>query len=177
MPLSRQVARKTFSPGLPMGEMVVLSDELKKELNVAAMEVFGSMYFTPVELLAEVPARDSWRLEESYIKSVIGYDGPLRATLAFYFPKTLGLSIASGFLGAEGEDLSQQQLLDTMRESANMIVGNFLGRIDPGGDCSLGIPSAELVHGFSPAEVGVQEGEVLAFVSDFGFLWVIVNAQ
>jgi CheY-specific phosphatase CheX len=153
----------------------VISENAKKELNAAAIEVFGTMYFTPVELLPDLPPRDSWHHEDQYIMTLIGYSGPLRAKLCFYFPRTLAMSIAGGFLGIDEDAISDQQLIDTMRESANMIVGNFLGRLDPQGACTLGIPEASVVQGFSPDAV-TASGDLLAFVSDFGLLWMVYNA-
>jgi len=141
------------------------------QLNAAAVEVFGTMYYTPVELLPELPARDTWHLEPQYVKAEIGYRGPLSATLCFYFPRRLAVSIAGGFLGTTEEEIVDAQLIDTMREAANMIVGNFLGRIDTEGNCTLGIPTAELVAGFVP-EAG-PGGDIMAFVSDFGLLWMM----
>lgn len=150
----------------------MISDSERKQLNASAVEVFGTMYFTPVELLPELPARDSWQLEGQYVKTAISYAGPRQAGLCFYFPRSLAVSVAGGFLGVEEAAISDQQLIDTMREAANMIVGNFLGQIDPVGECALGIPVAEVVHGFSPDGVS-QEGELLTFISDFGFLWMV----
>ncbi len=150
----------------------MISDLERKELNAAAVEVFGTMYFTPVELLPDLPARESWQLEDHYVKTAISFSGPLQASMCFYFPYSLAVSVAGGFLGVEEDVVSEQQLVDTMREAANMIIGNFLGRIDPHGACILGIPAAEMVHGFSP-DAGSRNGELLAFISDFGFLWVI----
>lgn len=155
----------------------MISDDLKRALNTAAVEVFGTMYFTPVELLPEFPERDSWRLEESYVKSAIEYDGPLGASLCFYFPRSLAVGIASGFLGLDDSAITDQQLLDTMQEAANMIVGSLLGIIDPSGTCTLGIPSAEVVVGFSPDSVCDQKDDILAFVSDFGFLWLVCSVK
>lgn len=152
----------------------MISDSDKTLLNAAAVEVFGTMYFTPVELLPELPSQESWQLEERYVKTAIAYSGPLRGSLCFYFPFSLAVSVAGGFLGLSEAAVSDQQLIDTMRESANMIVGSFLGRIDPDGGCALGIPVAEVVSGFSPEGVR-QDGELLAFVSDFGFLWVVYD--
>ena len=146
----------------------------KKQLNAAAVEVFGTMYFTPVELLPDLPAQDRWQLEDQYVKTVISFSGPRQASMCFYFPHSLAVSVAGGFLGIEEEAVSDQQIIDTMRESANMIVGNFLGRLDPDGACILGIPAAELVHGFSPDAVS-QGGVLLAFISDFGLLWVVYD--
>lgn len=146
----------------------------KKQLNAAAVEVFGTMYFTPVELLPEVPAQDRWQLEDQYIKTAISFTGPRHASMCFYFPRSLATSVAGGFLGIDEEAVSDQQLIDTMRESANMIVGNYLGRLDPDGACTLGIPAAELVKGFSPG-LELQDAVLLAFISDFGLLWLVYN--
>ncbi len=155
-------------------EKGVIGDSERKQLNASAVEVFGTMYYTPVELLPDLPTQDSWQVEGQYVKTAISYDGPRRAHLCFYFPRSLAVSVAGGFLGIDEEAVSDQQLIDTMREAANMIVGNFLGQIDPAGECILGIPAAEVVHGFSPEGV-VQDGELLAFISDFGFLWMVYN--
>jgi len=154
----------------------MMSEIEKTQLNAAAIEVFGTMYYTPVELLPDLPGQDSWHVENQYVKTAIGYSGPLRASMCFYFPRSLAVSIAGGFLGIDEEAISDPQLIDTMREAANMIVGNFLGRIDSAGACTLGIPKAGVVQGFSPESVR-QEGELVAFVSDFGFLWMIYNTD
>lgn len=153
----------------------MISANERKELNSAAIEVFGTMYFTPVELLADLPPKEQWHVDDPYIKTLIGYSGPLRASLCFYFPRTLAISIAGGFLGIDEEAISDQQLIDTMRESANMIVGNFLGRLDPQGACTLGIPEATVAQGFAP-DREAADGDLLAFVSDFGLLWMIYKA-
>ena len=149
----------------------MISEIAKTQLNAAALEVFGMMYYTPVELLPDLPEQERWQVEDHYIKTVIDYSGSLQANICFYFPRSLAVNIAGGFLGLDEEAISDHQLIDTMREAANMIVGNFLGRIDTEGACTLGIPDAEVITGFSPAAVR-HEGELLAFISDFGFLWM-----
>ena len=150
----------------------MITDEEKRLLNLAAIEVFGTMYFTPVELLPNLPAQDNWHLEAQYVKTEIGFDGPQRARLCFYFPRSLAVTIACGFLGMGPEcEVEEAKILDTMREAANMMVGNLLGRLDPEGACVLGIPKAELVDDFSPASLA--GGDVLALISDFGFIWAL----
>ena len=143
--------------------------ELQK-LNESAVEVFGTMYYTPIELLAEIPPQGQWNLEEDYVKTAIGYSGPHAADMEFFFPKSLAVNIAGGFLGVDESLLLDEQIIDTMREATNMIIGSFLGRIDPDGACKLGIPEAEIVSNFSPLNCPV--GDVVAFMSDFGFLWM-----
>nr|MBF0222153.1 chemotaxis protein CheX [Desulfobulbaceae bacterium] len=145
------------------------TDSLKK-LNESAVEVFGTMYYTPIELLPEIPPEDRWNLEENYAETSISYDGDQVGHMKFFFPKTLAVNIAGGFLGADESSLQEEQIVDTMREATNMIIGNFLGKIDPAGLCKLGIPAAGIISDFSPKEC--PAGRVVAFMSDFGYLWM-----
>jgi CheY-specific phosphatase CheX len=130
------------------------------------------MYFTPIELLPDIPPENKWHIQEKYVQALIAYSGPQEAEMALYFPEKLGANIASGFLGLDVEKLTVEQIVDTMREAANMIVGSFLGKLDPNGECKLGIPAAEMVSGFSPVASAPPESTALAFMSDFGFLWI-----
>ncbi len=143
--------------------------ELEK-LNESAVEVFGTMYYTPIELLPDIPPQDQWVLEDYYVKTAIRYSGPHVAHIEFYFPKSLAVNIAGGFLGVDEVSLLDEQIIDTMREATNMIIGSFLGRIDLDGACKLGIPEAQIVSNFSPMKCPV--GNVVAFISDRGFLWM-----
>ncbi len=145
-------------------------ETIKEKMNQAAAQVFGAMYFTPVELLAQIPPEHKWNLEEKYIKAAIAYNGPQPAALEFYFPITLGINITAGFIGLDEDALNDNQIIDTMREAANMITGSFLGKIDPEGICRLGIPKAEIVNDFSPAKLA--DFSAMALTSDFGFLWI-----
>ncbi len=149
-----------------------MNDDSREKLNIAAVEVFGSMYFTPIELLADVPPENKWQLQKKYIRAMIAYNGPFNAEMALYFPEQLGSNIASGFLGVDVDKLTTDQIVDTMRESANMIVGSFLGKLDTEGKCKLGIPSAEMVEGFSPADKALTGSTPMVFMSDFGFMWI-----
>ena len=149
----------------------MISEDQRQKLNSAAVEVFGTMYYTPVELLDDIPAEDQWQLEEKYVRTAIDFTGPHESQMRFYFPFSLAVSIAGGFLGQDEADLSQEQINDTMKESANMIVGNFLGRLDPEGACKLGIPIAETISNFSPGN-SKDSGDILSFTSDFGYVWV-----
>ncbi len=152
----------------------MISGDQQNKLNAAAMQVFGTMYFTPIELLAELPDMTSNDSEDTFIKVTIGYKGPHQAELSFYFPHRLASHIAGGFLGIEEESLVEGQITDTIQESANMIVGNYLGRIDEQGECALGIPKAELVDSRSLKQQ-VECNETLAFISDFGIVWLFLS--
>lgn len=148
-------------------------ETIKEKMNQAAAQVFGAMYFTPVEMLVQVPPEHKWNLEDKYVKAAIAYSGPQQADLEFYFPITLGINIAAGFIGVDENALSDDQIIDTMREAANMITGSFLGMIDAEGDCRLGIPKAEIVSDFSPTKLAGFSA--IALTSDFGLLWIFIK--
>lgn len=158
---------------VPQGDRMDVT--YRKHLNAAAVEVFGTMYFTPVELLTEPPCEEERRFAEEYVQTSISYWSPGgdETRLDFYFPMELASTIAEGFLGIEIEDVREAQLLDTMREAGNMIGGNLLGRIDPDGKSRLGIPRASRATGV--AEVIRAAGDVQAFLSDYGMIWVLVK--
>jgi len=149
-----------------------MNEESRQKLNTAAVEVFGSMYFTPIELLPDIPPENKWHLQDEYVRTLISYDGPHQAEMTLYFPVKLGENIASGFLGVDIAELSVGRIVDTMREGANMIVGSFLGKLDPNGECKLGIPAAEMVTDFSPVHSAPAGSTTLAFTSDFGLMWI-----
>lgn len=152
--------------------MIKVEDRVN--LNRAAVEVFGTMYYTPIELLPEVPEKSAWQLDSSYVRASIQYTGPQQARFDFYFPGSLARNIAEGFLGVDPLSLTDGHLVDAMREAANMIGGNFLGKIDPAGACMLGIPEAGFVEDFLPEEIA-KGRYLLAFKSDFGLLWLFVS--
>ncbi|NOX26192.1 MAG: chemotaxis protein CheX [Deltaproteobacteria bacterium] len=153
----------------------MINDDTRQKLNEAAVAVFGSMYFTPIELLPDIPPEDKWHLQDKYVRAAIAYSGPHSAKMTLYFPEKLGANIAAGFLGRDIDQLSAEQIIDTMREAANMIVGSFLGKLDPHGACKLEIPVAEIVASFSPVASAPVDSAALAFMSDFGFMWIFVS--
>ncbi len=153
----------------------MLNDDSRQKLNEAAVAVFSSMYFTPIELLPDIPPEDKWHLQNRYVRATIAYSGPHSAKIVLYFPEKLGANIAAGFLGLDIEQLSPAQIIDTMREAANMIVGSFLGKLDPHGVCKLEIPIAKMVPEFSPVTSAPVDSTAMAFRSDFGFMWIFVR--
>lgn len=145
-------------------------DKILEKVNEAAMEVFGTMYFMPLQILQQPPAEGSWHLDSSYICAEIGFAGPLNADVTFYFPLAMVKNITEGFLGIDPGEITNRQMEDTMKEAANMTIGCFLGKVDPEGLSKLGIPSASVLLDFSPA--AIKEEEMFIFESEFGYLWM-----
>ena len=148
-----------------------MDQSIKEKIGESAAEVFSTMYFMPIQLLEDLPSKEDWNLDTTYISARIHFTGPLSAVICFFFPGRLARNIAESFLGIDAADLSEKQAVDIMQEAANMVVGSFLGKADPDGACMLGIPAAEFITDFSPEGVGA-EAELFAFTSEFGYMWL-----
>lgn len=148
-----------------------MDQSTRDKIAESAVEVFGTMYFMPIELLVEVPDKETREKGRGCIAAQISFKGPISAVVRFYFTDRIVQKISEGFLGVDAEEVSKSQAFDTMKEAANMVIGSFLGKADPAGSCQLGIPAAEMVEDFTPEGLE-EEGEVLVFLSEFGFLWM-----
>ncbi|MDH5298419.1 MAG: chemotaxis protein CheX, partial [Desulfobulbaceae bacterium] len=149
-----------------------MEDIVKQAVGAALAEVFERMFFTLLEPLEGIPPREEWSAEEEFVEASIAYAGQINGALRFFFPRGLARAITDNFLGGDESEVSDGRVLDTVREAVNMAVGSMLGRIDPEGHCTLGIPEARLVGDFS-AESVIADLGLYVFNSNFGHLWVI----
>lgn len=145
--------------------------DLKKNLNRTLSEVFETMFFTMLEPLQEPPAPEEL-MQEDHFEAVISFSGGREGSIHFYFPESLARYITINLSGKKSGQLTEPQLLDTVRETANMTVGSLLGIVDPEGRCRLGIPESRRVGDLSPASLGSHPG-VAVFNSERGVLWLV----
>ncbi|MDA8164115.1 MAG: chemotaxis protein CheX [Desulfobacteraceae bacterium] len=148
--------------------------ELKKKLYRTLSEVFETMFFTILEPLEEPPVPEE-ASGEDHFEAVIGYRGDREGTFRFYFPEQLARYITFNFLGLEPDEVTERQLLDTVKETANMAVGSLLGKLDPEGRCQLGIPESRRAV-FPPPWLAAHPGAA-AFNSEQGILWLVYEAN
>lgn len=149
--------------------------ELKKNLHRTLSDVFETMFFTILEPLPEPPSLEEISGQDHW-EAVIGYQGEREGIIRFYFPEPLARYITVNLLGMEPAQLTESQLLDTVKETANMAVGSLLGKIDPEGRCSLGIPESRPAAGFPPAALDSHPG-LAAFNSEHGVLWLVYEDE
>ena len=147
-----------------------MEEVVREKLHEAGVKVFGTMYFMPIQLLDTVPREEKWHLAGSYVAAEIAFSGLMNACVTFYFPIEIVTNIVEGFLGVPPEEITSQQMIDTMQEAANMVIGCFLGKADPEGASKLGIPKAAVVQDFSPKTI--SDDAMLVFESEFGYLWM-----
>lgn len=149
-----------------------MDEQFKRLTRKTFGEVFETMFFTFLEPIDELADADAPVSEDAYIGALIAYHGPQSGSFAVYLPRRLAANITMNFLGVGEEDISDEQMLDTAKETANMAVGSLLGKIDPGGESKLDIPQAMAVEQFPMTEI-LKEPGIFLFNTDFGLLWVV----
>ncbi len=93
-------------------------------LKAATFEVFETMFF----LFPETPllAPPIWR--GPGLRAWVPVAGPKPFRIGLTVPAALARKMAANFLGQELHDPTPEQVEDAVREGANMVAGNFLGR-------------------------------------------------
>ena len=146
--------------------------DVRQMVNLTVAEVFQTMFFTFLEPLDDVPLEGDWEPDVEFVMASIAHTGALTGEYNFYFPMRLAKDITLNFLGIDESELEQKQIVDTVAEVANMTVGSLLGKRDPLGACTLGIPTAKVLENFSPKEI-LGEGGLVVFQSNNGHLWLV----
>ena len=151
-----------------------MDTNLRQTIYETLSEVFETMYFTFLEPLFETPPQEEIVVADGYYEAIIAFQGVKSGILSFYLPKNLARGITVNFLGVDEVDVNEAQVLDTVKETANMAVGSLLGRIDPVGTMKLGLPQSRVAPGFSAADLLAQPGLFL-FNTEHGLLWVVFD--
>lgn len=151
-----------------------MDENLRQLANQTFGEVFETMFFTFLEPIDELPGPEAFDIDDTYIQANISYHGPVSGSFSFFLPRRLASNITVNFLGTDEAEISEEQILDTAKETANMAVGSLLGKVDPAGEAKLHIPEANVLDEFSVAELLNGPG-VLLFNTDYGSLWVQVK--
>lgn len=110
---------------------------IRENLREATFNVLETMFFAVPEYF-DGPGDARWDVE-----GVIHLTADQKLTVFLLLPKSLGISLASNFLGVEPQEVSNDQLLDLIREMTNMVGGNLVTRL---GDetIALGLPESRL---------------------------------
>ena len=148
-----------------------MESTLQQAIFQTLSEVFETMYFTFLEPLVEMPGEENPVATEGYIEADISFQGERTGRVRFYFPPALARNITVNFLGVEEMDVNEAQVLDTVKETANMAVGSLLGRLDPGGGIRLGLPQSKVTA--LPLDALRGEPNLFVFNTEHGLLWLV----
>ena len=143
-------------------------------LTVVVQEVFETMFFTFVDPIGEDEMGQVTSLPGPYFHGKIGVKGEDRKrVLDIFIPEKMIGSLTETLLRKEDDkSVSKEELIDTTKEIANMVLGNILNKTNKEGTQRLTTPTAELVGDISPfvKDSGVER---IYFETDWGIIVVL----
>jgi len=110
-------------------------------MKSSIFEVLETMFFLPLEL------SDKDNLEylkssskDKLLASKLVFNGPFSGYFLFIVPYRLAISMTANFLGKDADNVSHDQIADTVRETLNMIAGKTFNIFDDQAVFRLDIP-------------------------------------
>ena len=150
-----------------------MDDNVKKVVIESMKELFEKMFFIFLEPVAG-SAADALESASDYYHAAIGYAVDAGETsVHFYLTEALAWRMTGNFMGIDISSLDEGQVLDTLRETANMAVGSLLGEINPEGTAVLGMPESGKVIDFS--EKLFDDQSFITFRTSSGVLSMIIE--
>lgn len=143
---------------------------IQEMLTRAIFEVFEKMYYIFSE-----PLRGNGG--DYQMKSTINFSGSTQGEIQIFLSTDIAETMVRNMLNLEEEEIDLPIMADCVKESLNMIGGNFLQKFDPDRVFDLSIPTFELLPERSSQGPEVVDHQMdLAFVSDGGNMRVIMTA-
>jgi len=144
---------------------------IKEMLTMAIFEVFERMFY----VFSEPLQSDG---EDYQMKSTINFNGPVSGEIQILLNKAIAETMVKNMLGLEEEEISQPVIADCVKESINMICGNFLRKLDPDRVFHLSIPTFEMIsEKIHHVQEGIDQEVHLTFATDTGNMEVIMIAH
>lgn len=113
-----------------------MSFESQAAMRDAISEVIETMFFVPVDFENE----DASTLVSEHQSSISLYGKGCRLDVAIEVSDSFAKLITANFLGLDEGAVTHDDIEDTMKELANMVVGNYQSRLGAG-IWELGIPA------------------------------------
>jgi CheY-specific phosphatase CheX len=150
-----------------MEEMQKIHQSLKKSI----FEVFEKMFFVFLEPAEAFPAGTE------VLKASIRFRGPRSGILDLLFTADLATKMVQNLLLKDLDEISERDVEDCLKESANVVCGNFLRIFDSSLTFDLSIPGFERNPGKPGEEKDEEAGNpvVLHFQCEGGGLSAILR--
>jgi CheY-specific phosphatase CheX len=110
--------------------------KIPKILMESTFEVFEKMYYLFLEPLD--PEKSTYDMAAS-----IGFRGQIGGEIRILISNTLVAKMVQNMLSLKGGDVTMKLKEDCLKESVNMICGNFLCKFDPSQVFNLALPAFE----------------------------------
>jgi len=116
---------------------MVTPAELTASIAAAAGSVLETMFFAEAEPCPLVP--EEQRRQMTAVR--IGFHGGLRGEFRIGFESHLARALAAGFLGLDESEVAEEEVNQVICETANMICGAALSRIESDEHMRLEMPA------------------------------------
>jgi CheY-specific phosphatase CheX len=139
-------------------------------LTTAIFEVFEKMFY----VFSEPVQADG---EHYQMKSSINFSGPVSGEINILLNRAIAETMVKNMLGFDEDEINEVIMADCVKESINMICGNFLRKLDPDRVFHLSIPSFEMVsEDLHHGQEGKDREVHLTFAADNGNMAVVMTA-
>ena len=144
--------------------------KIKEMLTMSIFEVFEKMFY----VFSEPLQSDG---EGYQMKSTIYFSGPVSGEIQILLTRAIAETMVKNMLGLKEEEINEPIVADCVKESINMICGNFVRKLDPERVFHLSIPTFEMLskmihHG----QEGNEQEVRLTFAAETGNMEVIMIA-
>ena len=114
--------------------MKELMKEVKETMMAAIFDVFEKMFYVFLEPIGD-------ECSDYDMGAAIQFSGAQNGELKILASEGLAKSMVQNLLGLKVEEITGKHIEDCIKEAANMICGNYLGRLDQTKVFDLTIPS------------------------------------
>jgi CheY-specific phosphatase CheX len=139
-------------------------------LTRAIFEVFEKMYYIFSEPL-------NGNGGSYQMKSTINFSGSVNGSIQIFLSRGIAETMAKNMLNLQREEIDLPIMADCVKESLNMICGNFVRKLDPERVFDLSIPIFEMISDAGDKGPGVMDHQLdLTFVAEGGNVRLIMTA-
>lgn len=143
---------------------------IQEMLTRAIFEVFEKMYYIFSEPL-------SGNGGNYQMKSTINFSGSANGRIQLFLSKGIAETMVKNMLNLPQDEIDLPIMADCVKESLNMICGNFVRKLDPERVFDLSIPIFEMISDDGDKGPEVMDHQVnLTFVADGGNVRLIMTA-
>ena len=145
--------------------------KIKEILTTAIFEVFEKMFYVFSE-----PLQSEGEIYQ--MKSTINFSGPVSGEIHIFLNRPIAEMMVTNMLGLDEGEINQSIMADCIKESINMICGNFLRKLDPDRVFHLSIPTFEMISGDLHHGQEEKDQELqLTFATDNGNMAVVMTVS
>jgi CheY-specific phosphatase CheX len=139
-------------------------------LTRAIFEVFEKMYY----IFSEPLKGNGGNYQ---MKSTINFSGPNNGSIQIFLSRGIAETMVKNMLNLQNDEIDLPIMADCVKESLNMICGNFARKLDPERVFDLSIPIFEMIsEDGDNGPVAMDHQVNLTFVADAGNVRLIMTA-